>query len=1003
MKEVIKVLHLEGSKKDAETIRKLLSDSVMELKMDCTATENEFISFLRKTEYNIILSDFKLPAFDGFTALKRASEICPDVPFICVSESIGESLAVELLKRGAADYILKDRLDRLPSAIARAHQDANDKKIKRITEEKLASRNAILNALINSPKDMIIFSLDKNYCYTAFNEKHSEEMRKIWSAEIALGENLLNYMYDEKLRNLAKQSIDRTIQGDSFSEIQHQPGYNNYYEFTWEPVLQSKQITGVTVFIRDITQQINLQNSLREKEELYRTLCENSTVGIYRTSPDGKILMANPTLVNLLGYSSFDKLSKRNLEESGFEPSYERARFIEMIESKGMLKGLESSWTRFDGEKVFVSESARAIRDENGKTLYYDGIVEDITLRKKAEELRKESEIRYHSLFDNMLNGFAYCRMIYDGDIATDFIYLEVNKAFELLTGLKDVKGKKVTEVIPGIRESDYELFERYSRVALTGYPEVFENFVDSLGMWFSISVYSPQKEYFVAVFDVITGRKLAEEKIRNLAKFPSENPDPVLRVDSHGCLLYANEASYKLLTWNLEIGLKAPQVLKKVTEEVLRSGIKKIIEAEHNQRLFSFNFFPVKDSGYANIYGRDISDLKKAEKALLLKNFVFDASIAANSISDVNGIATEANDAFVKLWGYPNKKKVIGRPITSFLKNSEEAEIILKALQKTGEWEGDYTALRMDNSTFYAHGLATTINDVKGNCIGYQSSVLDVTERNNHEEEIRKLNDELEQRVILRTHQLEAVNKELEAFSYSVSHDLGAPLRAVHGYTKILLEEYENKLDDEGKRLFRIVYSSAYQMGELIDDLLNLSRIGRSNMTYSLIDMKKLIRSVLDELISPDEKEKIIFNIENLTKAYGDNNLIKQVWINLISNALKYSSKSENPEISIGSEITDKMVIYTVKDNGVGFDMNYKHKLFGVFQRLHSEIEFEGNGVGLAIVQRIVNRHGGKVWAEGDVGKGAAFYFSLPVGGDGQQVTGSKKTKYLRRQTPYS
>ena len=252
-----------------------------------------------------------------------------------------------------------------------------------------------------------------------------------------------------------------------------------------------------------------------------------------------------------------------------------------------------------------------------------------------------------------------------------------------------------------------------------------------------------------------------------------------------------------------------------------------------------------------------------------------------------------------------------------------------------------------------------------------------DVTEKINAEEKLLLLNEELEDRVKQRTHQLEIANKELEAFSYSVSHDLRAPLRAVNGYAKILEEDYSKVLDEEGRRLLKVVQHNAKKMGALIDDLLAFSRLGRKEVYKFLIKMTELVENVIFEL-QRDLAHKPEIIVNKLHPVFADYSLMTQVMMNLISNAIKYSSKKEKPVIKISSEKKGNDIVYSVSDNGTGFDMQYAHKLFGVFQRLHGE-EFEGTGVGLAIVQRIITRHGGKIWVEAELEKGATFYFSLP------------------------
>jgi len=251
---------------------------------------------------------------------------------------------------------------------------------------------------------------------------------------------------------------------------------------------------------------------------------------------------------------------------------------------------------------------------------------------------------------------------------------------------------------------------------------------------------------------------------------------------------------------------------------------------------------------------------------------------------------------------------------------------------------------------------------------------------RKKAEDEIKQLNVELESRVVERTVQLETTNKELEAFSYSVSHDLRAPLRSIDGFSRIIVEEYANKLDEEGKRLLNVVRSNTQKMGELITDLLNLSRVTRDEMKAVHVNMSTLANSIYHEVASPDVLKRCSFSIEPLPDAYCDPSLMRQVWRNLISNAIKFTSRQDEQKIEIKGRTEDGTNIYSIKDSGVGFDPRYSHRLFGAFQRLHKAEEFEGTGVGLAVVQRIVHRHGGRVWAEGAIGGGATFHFSLPL-----------------------
>jgi light-regulated signal transduction histidine kinase (bacteriophytochrome) len=292
--------------------------------------------------------------------------------------------------------------------------------------------------------------------------------------------------------------------------------------------------------------------------------------------------------------------------------------------------------------------------------------------------------------------------------------------------------------------------------------------------------------------------------------------------------------------------------------------------------------------------------------------------------------------------------------------------------------WHGEIRNRAKDGSHYWVDTTIVPFLNDQGKPRQYVAIRADITARKRVEEEVRELNVALERRVAQRTAELESANRELEAFSYSVSHDLRAPLRAIDGFAFALTEDYEAQLPDEGKRFLRTIRASAQRMGALVDDLLTFSRLGRQTLQKRKVDMAQLVQAVLADFDRERESRQVEVRVGALPPCEGDGALLKQVWVNLIANAFKYSRKQSPATIEIGTLAAGGETAYYVRDNGTGFDMAYAGKLFRVFQRLHRMEDYEGTGVGLATVQRIVARHGGRVWAEAAVNQGATFFFTL-------------------------
>ncbi len=402
---------------------------------------------------------------------------------------------------------------------------------------------------------------------------------------------------------------------------------------------------------------------------------------------------------------------------------------------------------------------------------------------------------------------------------------------------------------------------------------------------------------------------------------------------------------------------------------------------------VYAFRFGEPENRQVAILFN-DITERRRTEEALReseekFRLLVDSAQDYAIVMLGTDGRVASWNEGAQRMKGY-TASEIIGKHFSCFYPEDDvrdgKPELELKIASETGRFEDEGLRVRKDGSHFQANVVINAIRDKSGKLRGFSKITRDITERKQAEDEIKKLNEDLEKRVVERTTELTAVNKELEAFTYSVSHDLRAPLRHIHGFVDLLVQTSGQNLDEKGKRYLATISKAASQMGNLVDDLLTFSRMGRTEIKKHTIDLENMVYGVIDEMKYELRERDIEWKVGGLAPVYGDPSLLRLVMVNLIANAAKFTRQRDKAVIEIGSytEAGGEDVVY-VKDNGVGFDMRYVDKLFGVFQRLHSIEEFEGTGIGLANIRRIISRHGGRTWAEGAIGTGAAFYFSLP------------------------
>ena len=689
------------------------------------------------------------------------------------------------------------------------------------------------------------------------------------------------------------------------------------------------------------------QQELETSREKYFALYDLAPVGYFSVDEEGLILEANLTAALLLG-NERSHLAGQPLTRFIHREDQDLYYFChkQLVETQKQ-QVCRMRMERKDGTH-FWARIDISITQGIGGAAGFRVVIIDISESKRMGETLKENEKRYHSLFENMLEGFAYCKMLYDDNGSPkDFVYLDVNPAFGRLTGLNNVVGKNVTEAIPGIKEANPELFEIYGRVAMTGLPEKFEIEVKPLAIWFSIAVYSTEKNYFVAVFDNITERKQVERRQALSAEILGILNDPPVLDDATKLILTAikGETGFDAVGIRLHRGDDFPYVA---------------------QDGFSKEFILAENTLAVRTHDGGICVDKNGEISLecTCGLVISGRTDPANPLFTPRG-SCWTNESF-KLLDLPVEQDPRLHPRNRCTHEGFNS-VALIPLRADNNIMG-ILQLNDRRPNRFTPELISFFEDL-GAIIGIAFS------RKQAEDKMKKakrLSDSLNL-------ELEVANENLEAFSYSVSHDLRAPLRHMKGFAKLLQKRLEGQLDEKSHEYMQFIYTSSNKMERLIDDLLSYSRLGREGMPKREVNLSWLLKESLDEISEVTEGRDIEWKLGELPSVYGEPSMLKLVLVNLISNAVKFTSSRARAEIEIGCRQDGNEDVCFIKDNGVGFNMDHSDRLFGVFQRLHTQNEFEGTGIGLANVRRIIALHGGRTWAEGSVGQGATFYFTLP------------------------